>query len=58
MTYCLAMHLDDGLVFMSDTRTNAGIDNISSYRKLHVLRPAPPPPSWAARSPDSPRTSC
>ena len=41
MTYCLAMRLDDGLVFMSDTRTNAGIDNISSYRKLHVLRPAP-----------------
>src|SRR6478752_6444741 len=41
MTYCLAMRLDEGLVFMSDTRTNAGIDNISSYRKLHVLRPAP-----------------
>lgn len=41
MTYCLAMRLDDGLVFMSDTRTNAGIDNISSYRKLHILRPAP-----------------
>jgi putative proteasome-type protease len=41
MTYCLAMRLDEGLVFMSDTRTNAGIDNISSYRKLHVLQPAP-----------------
>ncbi len=41
MTYCLAMRLDEGLVFMSDTRTNAGVDNISSYRKLHVLRPAP-----------------
>ena len=40
MTYCFAMRLDEGL-FMSDTRTNAGIDNISSYRKLHVLRPAP-----------------
>ena len=41
MTYCLAMRLDEGLVFMSDTRTNAGVDNISTYRKLHVLRPAP-----------------
>lgn len=41
MTYCLAMRLDDGLVFVSDTRTNAGVDNISTYRKLHVLRPAP-----------------
>jgi len=29
MTYCLAMPLDDGLVFMSYTRTNAGIGNIS-----------------------------
>ena len=35
------MRLDEGLVFLSDTRTNAGIDNISTYRKLHVFRPAP-----------------
>ncbi len=41
MTYCLALRLDDGLVFLADTRTNAGIDNISTYRKQHVLRPAP-----------------
>jgi putative proteasome-type protease len=41
MTYCLALRLDDGLVFMADTRTNAGLDNVSAYRKLHVLRPAP-----------------
>lgn len=41
MTYCLAMRLEDGLVFMSDTRTNAGVDNISTYRKLHTFRPAP-----------------
>ncbi|MCC5972892.1 MAG: proteasome-type protease [Rubellimicrobium sp.] len=34
MTYCVGMRLDRGLVFMSDTRTNAGIDNISTYRKL------------------------
>ena len=30
------MRLDDGLVFLSDTRTNAGVDNINTYRKLHV----------------------
>ena len=41
MTYCLALRLDEGLVFLADTRTNAGIDNIGTYRKLHVLRPAP-----------------
>lgn len=41
MTYCLSMRLDDGLVFVSDTRTNAGVDNISSFRKLHVRHPAP-----------------
>ncbi|WP_243444627.1 peptidase [Pacificimonas flava] len=30
------MRIDAGLVMMSDSRTNAGVDNISSYRKLHV----------------------
>lgn len=35
MTYCVAMCLDRGLVFASDTRTNAGVDNISQFRKLH-----------------------
>jgi putative proteasome-type protease len=40
VTYCLAMRLDEGLVFLSDTRTNAGLDNVSTYRKLHVFRPA------------------
>ncbi len=34
MTYCVGMRLDRGLVFMSDTRTNAGLDNISTYRKM------------------------
>ncbi|GGD38549.1 proteasome-type protease [Sinisalibacter lacisalsi] len=34
MTYCVGMMLDKGLVFMSDTRTNAGVDNISTFRKL------------------------
>lgn len=34
MTYCVGLKLDRGLVFMSDTRTNAGIDNISVFRKM------------------------
>lgn len=34
MTYCVGMVLDRGLVFMSDTRTNAGVDNISTFRKM------------------------
>jgi len=34
MTYCVALRLDRGLVFMSDTRTNAGLDNISTYTKM------------------------
>jgi putative proteasome-type protease len=36
MTYCVGMALDRGLVFMSDTRTNAGVDNISTFRKMTV----------------------
>ncbi len=35
MTYCVGMMLDAGLVFMSDTRTNSGVDNISTFRKMH-----------------------
>ena len=35
------MRMREGLVFLSDTRTNAGVDNVGTYRKLHVLRPAP-----------------
>ncbi|MDQ2090869.1 proteasome-type protease [Marimonas arenosa] len=34
MTYCVGMMLDAGLVFMSDTRTNAGLDNISTFKKM------------------------
>lgn len=37
MTYCVAMHLADGLVFISDSRTNAGIDQISTFRKLFTF---------------------
>ena len=34
MTYCIGMKLATGLLFMSDTRTNAGVDNISNVRKM------------------------
>ncbi|ABD55596.1 proteasome-type protease [Jannaschia sp. CCS1] len=34
MTYCVGLKLDRGLVFMSDTRTNAGVDNISMFKKM------------------------
>jgi putative proteasome-type protease len=37
MTYCVGMMLDHGLVFMSDTRTNAGLDNISTFRKMTIF---------------------
>jgi putative proteasome-type protease len=41
MTYCVGLCLDQGLVMASDSRTNAGVDYISSFSKLHVLQPAP-----------------
>lgn len=41
MTYCVAIAVDDGLVFCSDSRTNAGPDMISTYGKMHVFNPAP-----------------
>jgi len=34
MTYCVALRLNKGLVFMSDTRTNAGVDDISQVKKM------------------------
>ena len=37
MTYCVGVLVRDGLAMIADTRTNAGIDNISIYKKLHVL---------------------
>jgi putative proteasome-type protease len=36
MTYCVGLKLDRGLVFMSDTRTNAGVDNISTFKKMYT----------------------
>ncbi|MDQ8032809.1 peptidase [Bordetella genomosp. 1] len=37
MTYCIAAQLNQGLVFLSDSRTNAGVDQISIFRKLSVF---------------------
>ncbi|MEE2691679.1 MAG: proteasome-type protease [Pseudomonadota bacterium] len=34
MTYCVGLKLNEGIVLLSDTRTNAGIDNVSRYRKM------------------------
>lgn len=36
MTYCIGIKLDAGLVFLSDSRTNAGVDQISTFRKMMV----------------------
>ena len=40
MTYCVAMKLDTGMVFASDSRTNAGIDHISRFDKMRVFSKA------------------
>ena len=37
MTYCLAIRVDQGLVFASDSRTNAGADHVSTFSKMHVF---------------------
>ena len=37
MTYCVGLLLDAGIVMLSDTRTNAGIDNIATYRKMFTF---------------------
>ena len=44
MTYCLALKLREGLVFASDSRTTAGVDYISTYRKMHIFQPRPDRP--------------
>lgn len=41
MTYCLGLCLQDGLVLASDSRTNAGVDYVTTYSKMHVFTPAP-----------------
>ena len=37
MTYCCGILVRDGLVMIADTRTNAGLDNISTFRKLYLF---------------------
>jgi putative proteasome-type protease len=37
MTYCVAIKTDSGLIFASDSLTNAGIDHVSSYSKMHTF---------------------
>jgi putative proteasome-type protease len=44
------MLLDEGLVMMADTRTNAGVDNVSCYRKLHCLADEPERQIYVATS--------
>lgn len=41
MTYCIGFCLDEGLVFASDSRTNAGVDYVTTYSKMRVFTPAP-----------------
>lgn len=41
MTYCMAISNDAGLVFCSDSRTNAGPDMLSSYSKMHIFNQQP-----------------
>ena len=38
MTYCCGILVREGLVMFADTRTNAGVDNIATFRKLHVFK--------------------
>ena len=38
MTYCVGLALADGMVLLSDTRTNAGVDNISIFSKMHTFQ--------------------
>lgn len=40
MTYCVAMRLEQGLVFASDSRTSAGVDDVSIYSKMHRFETA------------------
>ena len=37
MTYCCGVLVREGLVMIADTRTNAGLDNVSTFRKLHIF---------------------
>ena len=37
MTYCVAIKIEEGLVFASDSRTNAGLDNVSTFSKMFTF---------------------
>ncbi len=37
MTYCVAIQVDSGMVFVSDSRTNAGVDSVSTYSKMYTF---------------------
>lgn len=41
MTYCLAITLTEGIVFAADSRSNAGVDYVTTYSKMHTFKPAP-----------------
>lgn len=40
MTYCVGLLLNEGVVFASDSRTNAGVDYVTTYSKMHIFTPA------------------
>lgn len=40
MTYCVALRLDSGMIFASDSRTNAGVDHIATFCKMRVYEKA------------------
>lgn len=37
MTYCIGMQLDSGLIFLSDSRTSAGVDQVNIFRKVNTF---------------------
>jgi len=37
MTYCVAMKLDSGMIFLSDSRTNAGVDHVATFQKMYFF---------------------
>jgi len=37
MTYCVAISVNAGICFIADSRTNAGVDNVSTYSKMHIF---------------------
>ena len=41
MTYCIGILVDSGLVFLSDSRTNAGVDHVATFSKMRVYEKPP-----------------